>query len=311
MMRLTSLVYAAFAALTTVNAQQCGEGQWPVSLLGSGTIYCLDAQPCSGAYRGDDKLDKFSCPSEGQPNIDGTVTLGYSTCCGIVPNSNTLGCVRKTSGAQCKGPEPAPYSPKPTPSSTATPEPTTTSSTPKPTSTLEPNATTTVAPNSTTTVAPNATTTLAPNATTLAPNATTLPPNATTTVAPNATTTVAPDGNTTAAPNGTIVTPGATTQSPNDAITTAAPNSNNSTSSDTKKDSGGGISTGAIIGIVVGALALALIVGVVLFRRKQPPPSYMASPVEGAPMTGGTTAGALEAAEMDEALTPRQHVTLL
>ncbi|KAG9399400.1 hypothetical protein AC1031_011789 [Aphanomyces cochlioides] len=305
-MRLTSLVYAAFAALTTVNAQQCGEGQWPVSLLGSGTIYCLDAQPCSGAYRGDDKLDKFACPSEGQPNIDGTVTLGYSTCCGIVPNSNTLGCVRKTSGAQCKGPEPAPYSPKPTPSSTATPEPTTTSSTPKPTSTLEPNATTTVAPNSTTTVAPNATTTLAPNATTLSPNATT-------TVAPNATTTAAPDANTTAAPNGTIVSPGATTQSPNDAITTAAPNSNNNNTSgsDPTKDSGGGISTGAIIGIIVGVLALALIVGVVLFRRKQPPPSYMASPVEGAPMTGGTTAGALEAAEMDEALTPRQHVTLL
>ncbi|KAF0683026.1 Aste57867_24879 [Aphanomyces stellatus] len=313
-MRVASLVYAAFAAITAVHAQ-CAPGLQEVSLLGSGTVYCVNGDPCSGYYSGNDNVGKFSCPQQGQPNIDGSQTLKDGTCCGITPGGN-LGCIYNKPGAQCKGPLPSPYVPPsttatPTTTSAVTPAPTTTSAvTPVPTTTASATpSVTTLDPSKTTTVAPNASTTVAPNATTLSPNATTLAPNATT-LSPNATT-VSPNGTT--PNNGTV-----TTQSP-DQIGTSAPSSPrptgtlstdkspNSDNSDSSK-----IGTGAIVGIIIGVIALVLLVALFVFKKKRSPSeSYMPSPpMEAAGMaSSAAAAGALM--EVDEVLTPRQNVTLL
>ncbi|KDO28443.1 hypothetical protein SPRG_06681 [Saprolegnia parasitica CBS 223.65] len=172
---MRSLYLVLVAAFVAATHSACPDGQWEVSLLNSGTVYCVGGEPCSGRYTPGQSFGKYFCPQEGQPNVDGTTTLQMQTCCGVM-NGNIMGCQPKTDNVQCVGPLPAPYkTPAPTTSADTTTSPVTTTPTE---TTLSPDATT-LSPNATT-LSPNATT-LSPNATTLSPNATTLSPDVTTT----------------------------------------------------------------------------------------------------------------------------------
>ncbi|OQR94839.1 hypothetical protein ACHHYP_00869 [Achlya hypogyna] len=265
---MRSLFLVFVAALGAVTHGACPDGQWEVSLLGSGTVYCVGGEPCSGRYNPDQTAGKFFCPSKGQPNIDGTASLGYQTCCGLM-NGNIMGCVAKTDNIQCVGPLPGPYNP---------PTPTTGSVTTAPVTTT-PNASTPTPTTSNATVTPEPTT-LSPNATTLSPNATTAPV-------------------TTLSPDATTPTPGATTKSPDNIVPTMSPGS---TSGDS---SSGGLATKWTILIIIGCVvAVALLVGLFLFRKKRESPSYLESPAGEEMITPGPDSA-------DGALTPRHNVTLL
>ncbi|EQC32195.1 hypothetical protein SDRG_09947 [Saprolegnia diclina VS20] len=270
---MRSLYLVLVAAFVAATHSACPDGQWEVSLLNSGTVYCVGGEPCSGRYTPGQSFGKYFCPQEGQPNVDGTTTLQMQTCCGVM-NGNIMGCQRKTDNVQCVGPLPAPYK---TPAPTTTTDKTTAPVTTTPT---------------TTTLSPNATT-LSPDATTLSPNATTLSPNATT-LSPNATT---------LSPDATTLTPGATTLKP-----TANPNNiaTMNPGGDNTDSSSSGLETKWIVLIAIGAVVLlALIGGLFLFRKKRESPSYLESPAGEEMLTPGPgSAGG-------GALTPRHNVTLL
>ncbi|KAF0720695.1 Aste57867_120 [Aphanomyces stellatus] len=193
-MHLSAAILSLVAAFVASQAPSC-DSNLQVSVRLTADIYCVPDPPCSGVYY----PIKFSCPSKGAIAINTGNVLQSDTCCAIMDNQNTVGCVLPTAGStQCisKDGTPTPATTGSSSSSSLTPSPATTTTT------------TTAAINASTTPPPSTTT-----YTTTAPPA----PNATTTADNSTITTTAPDNAVTQAPvitKGTTQAPSGTTKSP-------------------------------------------------------------------------------------------------